>query len=102
MTTATRKHLNAAVSNTPALDAGPSTICPGDETTVDPPLDSCQLTLEHLWLADGIARRFHGRGEDDQDLQQVARCALLEAARRYDPRQGAFVPYAAPSINGVL
>lgn len=60
------------------------------------------LVLEHLWLADSIARRFRGRGEDDDDLQQVARCALLEAARRYDPAQGPFAPFAAPTVSGVL
>lgn len=58
--------------------------------------------LEHLWLADAIARRFHGRGEDDEDLQQVARCALLEAAHRYDPEQGPFSSFAGPTISGVL
>lgn len=64
--------------------------------------DRTALTLEHLWLADSIARRFHGRGESDEDLQQVARCALLEAAHRYDPAQGPFIPYAGPTISGVL
>lgn len=65
-------------------------------------LDRTALALEHLWLADAIARRFRGRGEDDDDLQQVARCALLEAAHRYDPTQGPFAPYAGPTISGVL
>lgn len=65
-------------------------------------LDRTVLTLDHLWLADSIARRFHGRGEADDDLQQVARCALLEAAHRYDPAQGPFIPYAGPTISGVL
>ena len=60
------------------------------------------LALDHLWLADSIARRFRGRGEDDDDLTQVARCALLEAAQRYDPAQGPFPPYASPTISGVL
>lgn len=60
------------------------------------------LSLEHLWLADVIARRFRGRGEDEDDLRQVARCALVEAARRYDPAQGPFPAYAGPSISGVL
>ena len=64
--------------------------------------DRTSLTLDHLWLADAIARRFRGRGEDDDDLQQVARCALLEAAQRYDPDQGSFASYAGPTISGVL
>jgi RNA polymerase sigma-B factor len=70
--------------------------------TPESPTDVTGLVLEHLWLADSIARRFRGRGEDDDDLQQVARCALLEAARRYDPAQGPFAPYASPTISGVL
>ena len=65
-------------------------------------LDRSQLTVDHLWLADAIARRFHGRGEDDDDLRQVARCGLLEATRRYDPDRGPFGPYAASTISGVL
>ena len=64
--------------------------------------DQISLVLDHLWLADAVARRFRGRGEDDEDLQQVARCALLEAAHRYDPTQGPFAPYAGPTISGVL
>ncbi len=64
--------------------------------------DQISLVLDHLWLADAVARRFRGRGEDDEDLQQVARCALTEAARRYDPTQGPFAPYAGPTISGVL
>ncbi|MDN5760754.1 MAG: sigma-70 family RNA polymerase sigma factor [Microlunatus sp.] len=66
------------------------------------PADSTQVILDHLWLADAIARRFHGRGEDDEDLRQVARSALLDAARRYDPARGPFVPYAGLTISGVL
>lgn len=65
-------------------------------------LDCTRLALDHLWLADAISRRFRGRGEDNEDLQQVARCALVEAAHRYDPVQGPFVSYAAPTISGVL
>jgi RNA polymerase sigma-B factor len=70
--------------------------------TAEDAADVSPLVLEHLWLADSMARRFRGRGEDDDDLQQVARCALLEAARRYDPAQGPFAPFAAPTISGVL
>lgn len=64
--------------------------------------DRDELVLQHLWLSDTIARRFRGRGEDDDDLQQVARCALLEAANRYEPDKGAFPPFAGPTISGVL
>lgn len=61
-----------------------------------------QLALDHLWFADVIARRFRGRGEEDEDLQQVARCALLEATHRYDPDHGPFTAFAGPTISGVL
>ncbi len=60
------------------------------------------LVLDHLWLADAIARRFRGRGEDDEDLRQVARCGLVEAAGRYDPARGAFPAFAGPTISGVV
>ncbi len=70
-------------------------------TTPTAPTDSA-LVLDHLWLADAIARRFRGRGEDEDDLRQVARCGLVEAAGRYDPAQGAFAAFASPTINGVV
>ena len=63
---------------------------------------SSDLALDYLWLADAIARRFHGRGEDDDDLRQVARCGLLEAANRYDPDRGPFASFASPTICGVI
>jgi len=85
-------------------------VCPVTTTTTDAsapshgvPDEACQqLVIEHLWLSDAIARRFRGRGEDDEDLQQVARCALIEAARRYDPDQGPFTSFAGPTVSGVL
>lgn len=75
---------------------------PSDATSTAPTDDQITLVLDHLWLADAIARRFRGRGEDDDDLRQVARCALVEAAGRYDPAQGAFPPFAGPTVSGVL
>ena len=52
-------------------------------------------------LADQAARRYHGRGVDDEDLQQVARLALLKAIRRYRPGKGACFPaFAVPTITG--
>lgn len=61
-----------------------------------------ELVVDHLWLADALAHRLRGRGEDDDDLEQVARCALVEVAQRYDPDRGPFAPYAATTISGVL
>ena len=54
-------------------------------------------------LADQAARRYHGRGVDDDDLQQVSRLALLKAVRRYRPgRAVCFPAYAVPTITGEL
>jgi RNA polymerase sigma-B factor len=73
-----------------------------DPTDATYPDSATSLTVSHLWLADAIARRFQGRGQDLDDLRQVARCGLLEAARRYDADKGAFGPYATSTISGVL
>ncbi len=73
-------------------------VVPGDAEAAD----QQALALDHLWLADAIARRYRGRGEDLDDLRQVARCGLLEAAGRYDPHQGAFASFASPTISGVI
>jgi RNA polymerase sigma-B factor len=65
-------------------------------------LESDLLAL--TWhLADQAARRYHGRGVDDDDLQQVARLALLKAIRRYRPGLGACFPaFAVPTITGEI
>ncbi|MBA4609639.1 sigma-70 family RNA polymerase sigma factor [Aeromicrobium sp. Marseille-Q0843] len=60
------------------------------------------LVLAHLSLASALAHRFTGRGVDTEDLEQVARLALVKAARRYDPDQGPFPPYATATIQGEL
>ncbi|HEY5788546.1 MAG TPA: sigma-70 family RNA polymerase sigma factor [Microlunatus sp.] len=75
----------------------------GDGGQHDPfPDQVADLTVRHLWLADSISRRFQHRGQELDDLRQVARCGLLEAARRYDADKGAFAPFAASTISGVL
>ncbi|MFW5471306.1 sigma-70 family RNA polymerase sigma factor [Knoellia sp. CPCC 206435] len=56
-----------------------------------------------LPVADGIAHRFRGRGVEDDDLEQVARTALVAAVTRFDPSLGhPFVPYAVLSVEGEL
>jgi len=68
-----------------------------------PPLSAADdLVLDHLSLATALARRFTGRGVDLEDLEQVARLALVKAARRYDPDQGPFPPFASATIQGEL
>ena len=61
-----------------------------------------QVVTEHLGLADALARRFDHRGEDLEDLQQVARAALVDAVRRFEVDRGSFVSFAVPTITGVL
>jgi RNA polymerase sigma-B factor len=61
-----------------------------------------EVVTSHLWLADSLARRFHHRGEEAEDLQQVARFGLVQAVQRYDPDHGSFVAFAIPTISGCL
>jgi RNA polymerase sigma-B factor len=57
----------------------------------------------NLPMARHLARRYAGRGEPLDDLNQVAALALIKAVDGYDPsRQAAFASYAVPSILGAL
>lgn len=57
--------------------------------------------LHSLRLAESVARRYCGRGLEYDDLQQVARLALVKAVRRYEPGAGSgFAAYAVPTIAG--
>ena len=54
-----------------------------------------------LPLADRIARHYGGRGEDIEDLTQVARLGLVKAVNRFDPAKGAnFAAFAVPTMMG--
>lgn len=54
-----------------------------------------------LPLADHIARRFAGRGEGFDDLQQVARVGLVQAVDRFDVSRGStFLSFAVPTVMG--
>ncbi len=61
-----------------------------------------QIVLLTLDLADDAARRYRGRGIDIEDLQQVARLALVKAIRRYEPGRGEFASFALPTITGEI
>jgi RNA polymerase sigma-B factor len=70
--------------------------------TGDPKLRH-EIIEDHLWLARHGARRFTGRGENPDDLFQVASFALLNAVDRFDPELDIrFSTYAMPTIIGEL
>jgi len=53
-------------------------------------------------LAASIAARYAGRGQDLQDLSQIAALGLVNAVRRFDPERGDFVAYAVPTVAGEI
>ena len=62
-----------------------------------------ELVGLHRPLAEYLARRFAGRGENIDDLTQVAMIGLLNAIDRFDPsREVQFTTYAAVTIVGEL
>ena len=61
-----------------------------------------RLVLLHLDAAESVARHYSGRGQDHQDLVQVARLGLVEASVRYDPSLGSFLGFALPTMMGVI
>jgi RNA polymerase sigma-B factor len=62
-----------------------------------------ELILLHRPLAEYLARRFAGRGEAREDLEQVAMIALIKAIDRFDPsREVKFSTYATATIVGEL
>lgn len=70
--------------------------------TGDPGLRS-RLVEDHLGLAHHLARRFGNRGENLDDLVQVASVALIHAVDRFDPERGfEFSTFATRTILGEL
>jgi RNA polymerase sigma-B factor len=60
-----------------------------------------ELIARCLPLAEHIARKFSGRGENFDDLLQVARLGLVQAADRFDVTRGSsFLSFAVPTIMG--
>ncbi len=58
---------------------------------------------QNLALSVRLARRYAGRGEDLDDLRQVAAYALIKAVDGYDPGRGVpFAAYVCPYILGAL
>jgi RNA polymerase sigma-B factor len=62
-----------------------------------------ELIQNHLGLALALARRFAGRGEAVEDLEQIATLGLLKAVERFEPERGlAFSTFATPTIAGEI
>lgn len=68
----------------------------------DPTVFSDELIRRHSDLAVAISKRYRGKGIDDEDLEQVARMALLKAIQRFDDSYGDLRPFAAVTISGEL
>jgi RNA polymerase sigma-B factor len=75
------------------------------ETYVRSPRDDLreELTRRFSSLARGLARRYDGKGEPLEDLEQVAHVGLVKALDGFDPdRRRPFHAYAVPTILGEL
>ncbi|OEU96625.1 SigB/SigF/SigG family RNA polymerase sigma factor [Streptomyces oceani] len=70
-----------------------------------PDRDALREQIVEAWLpmARRLAGKFRGRGENPEDLAQVAALGLFKAVERYDPELGKpFEPYAIPTIMGEI
>lgn len=56
----------------------------------------------NLPIAEALARRYRSRGEELDDLIQVARVGLLQAVKRFRPEMGPFSAFAVPTITGEI
>jgi RNA polymerase sigma-B factor len=62
-----------------------------------------RLIEDHLPLAKSLARRYAGRGEQLEDLVQIATVGLIKAVDRFDLERGAeLTTYAVATIVGEL
>lgn len=62
-----------------------------------------RLVVDHMPLAGKVAREFHARTIDREELEAEALAALVEAAISFDPSRGVpFVAFARPRIQGAL
>ena len=60
-----------------------------------------EVVVANLGVADAIAHRYTRRGTPTEDLEQVARLALVKAAGTFQPSRGHdFLSYAVPTIRG--
>jgi RNA polymerase sigma-B factor len=62
-----------------------------------------ELVERHLPLVRALARRYAGRGESVEDLEQVGAIGLIKAIDRYDlDRDVALTTYATPNVVGEI
>lgn len=62
-----------------------------------------QVVAINMHVADSLARRYFGHGENNDDLKQVAYLGLIRAVRGFDAQRGLnFLSYAVPTITGEL
>jgi RNA polymerase sigma-B factor len=62
-----------------------------------------KLVTGYLPVVQHIARRFAGRGEPVDDLEQAGTVGLLNAVDRFEPERGIdFLSYAVPTITGEI
>ena len=62
-----------------------------------------RLIEENAGLIWSVSRRFFGRGQDSEDLYQLACVGFLKAVRGFDPDYGTqFSTYAVPKIAGEI
>jgi RNA polymerase sigma-B factor len=62
-----------------------------------------RVVLDHLSTARSLAWRYRDKGENFEDLVQVAYLGLVKAARGYRPGEGhSFAAYAVPTVTGEL
>ena len=61
------------------------------------------LVQRHLPLVRALARRYAGRGESLEDIEQVGAIGLIKAIDRYElSRDVALTTYATPNVVGEL
>jgi RNA polymerase sigma-B factor len=60
-----------------------------------------ELVAMYSGYARSVARRYAGRGEPIEDIEQAAMLGLVKAINRFDPEVGdRFLAYAAPVVTG--
>src|SRR5947209_15194979 len=62
-----------------------------------------ELVERHLPLVRSLARRYAGRGESLEDIEQVGAIGLIKAIDRYElSREVALTTYATPNVVGEI